>query len=123
MEGDYLLFNSRDEMLRIRLQNIVYFESNGNYTYMVTINKLRPAVHMNLSNIEKMIEGKLQEKRGSFMRVGRKYIINRNYLYMISPAKQRLVLSDQSTFAYQLNVPKEALSKMKNLLAEIIKNK
>lgn len=123
MEGDYLLFNSRDEMLRMRLKNIVYFESNGNYTYMVTINKLRPVVHMNLANIEKMIEERLHDQRASFMRVGRKFIVNRNYLYMISLSKQRLVLSDQSTFAYQLNVSKEALVKMKSLLADINKKK
>ena len=123
MEGDYLLFNSRDEMLRMRLKNIVYFESNGNYTYMVTINKLRPVVHMNLANIEKMIEERLHDQRASFMRVGRKFIVNRNYLYMISLSKQRLVLSDPSTFAYQLNVSKEAIVKMKSLLAEINKKK
>ncbi len=121
MEGDYLLFNSRDEMLRVRLQNIVYFESNGNYTHMVTINKLRPMVHMNLANIEKLLEQKLHENRTMFMRVGRKYIVNRRFLYMISPAKQRLVLSDQATFAYQVEVSKDALLKMKTILADINK--
>ncbi len=35
MNSDYLIFNSRDEILRVKVQNVVYFESEGNYTSMV----------------------------------------------------------------------------------------
>ena len=36
MVADYLIFNSRDQILRVKIQNVVYFESDGNYTSMVT---------------------------------------------------------------------------------------
>ncbi len=123
MEGDYLLFNSRDEMLRVKIQNIVYFESDGNYTHMVTVNRLKPSLCISLGNVEKLLAGRLNDKAAIFMRVGRRYIINRNFLYMINPVKQRLVLSDFSTFAYQLEISRPALTNMKNLLAEINKQR
>lgn len=119
---DYLLFNSRDELLRVKVQNIVYFESEGNYTSMVTINKLRPTVCMNLGHIEQLLAGRIGDKRVVFVRVGKRHIVNVNYLYSIVPAKQRLVLSDQSTFAYQLDISKEALAKMKQLVVKLNKN-
>lgn len=123
MNSDFLVFNSRDEMLRIKVKNIVYFESDGNYTHMVTQNRLRPSLCMSLGNMEKLLALKLRDKASMFIRVGRRYIINRNFIYMVSPIKQRLVLSDFVTFAYQLDVSKDALSRMKSLLTEISKQK
>lgn len=37
----YIYFNSRDELIRLSINSIVYFESDGNYTNVITINKLR----------------------------------------------------------------------------------
>ncbi len=119
MAADYLIFNSRDEILRVKIQNIVYFESDGNYTSMVTMNKLRPTVCMNLAHMEQLLAEQLGERRVMFVRVGRRYIVNMNFLYAITPAKQRLVLSDTLNFAYQLEVSKEALVKMKQLVVKL----
>lgn len=116
MNSDYLILNSRDEILRIKLQNLVYLESDGNYTKMVMANKLTPTVCMNLGRMEQLLADKLGERRVMFARVGKRHIVNINYLYMVTPAKQRLVLSDFSTFAYQLEISKEALIKMKQLV-------
>ena len=119
MVADYLIFNSRDEILRVKIQNVVYFESEGNYTSMVTVNKLRPTVCMNLAHMEQLLAEQLGERRVMFVRVGRRYIVNMNFLHTITPAKQRLVLSDTSTFAYQLEVSKDALIKMKQLVVKL----
>lgn len=123
MNLDYLLFNSRDELLRVKVQNIVYFESEGNYTAMVTVNKLRPTVCMNLAHVEQLLAERLGDRRAMFVRVGKRHIVNIKYLYSIVPAKQRLVLSDQSTFAYQLEISKEALTKMKQLVVKLNSSK
>lgn len=37
----YIFFNSRDELQRIEVSKIVYFEADGNYTTTVMVNKLR----------------------------------------------------------------------------------
>ena len=119
MNSDYLIFNSRDEILRVKIQNIVYFESEGNYTAMVTTNKLRPTVCVNLGHMEQLLAEKLAERRAMFVRVGKRHIVNMNFLYSITPAKQRLVLSDLNTFAFKIEVSKEALVKMKQLVVKL----
>ncbi len=74
---------------------------------------------MNLAHMEQLLAEQLGERRVMFVRVGRRYIVNMNFLYTITPAKQRLVLSDTSTFAYQLEVSKDALVKMKQLVVKL----
>lgn len=43
---EYIYFNSRDELLRLRITEIAYFESDGNYCNVVTANKLRSPIGM-----------------------------------------------------------------------------
>lgn len=52
---------------------------------------------------------KLKEHSIIFARLGKRYIINLNYVYSINIIKQKLILSDGYMFAYQLDVAKEAL--------------
>ena len=56
-----LYFNTRDELNRIDVSKIVYFEADGNYTDIVMVNKLRAAICMNLGEMEKA----LAEQQGS----------------------------------------------------------
>ena len=62
MEKNLLFFNSRDELLRIDIAKIVYFEADGNYTDIVMVNKLRAAVCMNLGEMEKALAAQKVEK-------------------------------------------------------------
>ena len=43
-----LYFNSRDELLRVNIDNVVFFEGDGGYTDIVSANELRSCVGMNL---------------------------------------------------------------------------
>lgn len=112
---DYLLLNSRDELLRINISQIVYFEANGNYTNIVLVNKLKGTVCVNLARMQEALTAQLKEKATRFARIGKSYIINLNYVYAIQVLKQRLVLSDQATFAFQLTISKEALKALRDL--------
>lgn len=113
-----ILFNSRDEMLRIEVDKIVYFESNGNYTHIVSRNKLKATLTMSLTKTEQVLTEQLGERARQFMRVGKRFIVNLNNVYSINLAKQYLVLTDQEHFAYQLPISKEALRKMKELMVQ-----
>lgn len=55
METNLIFFNSRDQLLRIDIEKIVYFEADGNYTDIIMVNKLRAAVCMNLGDMEKAL--------------------------------------------------------------------
>lgn len=97
---------------------IVYFEADGNYTDIVTVNKLRAAVCVNLGEMERILATQLGEENRFFMRIGKRYIVNMHYVYQLNVLKQQLVLSDYVHFAFQLTVSKEALRKMKELMIE-----
>ncbi len=114
--ASFLFFNSRDELQRIEVSKIVYFEADGNYTDIVMVNKLRAAVLMNLGEMEKLLAQQLGDNAHRFMRIGKRFIINMQYVYSINVLKQQLILSDYDHFAFQVNISKDALKKMKELM-------
>ena len=115
---DWLFLNSRDDLLRIDMREIAYFEADGNYTDIVMVNKLRAAICMNLGEMEKALAIQLGEESKIFMRIGKRFIINMQYVYQINVLKQHLILSDYDHFAFQVNISKDALKRMKELMLE-----
>ena len=112
----YIFFNSRDELERIEVSKIVYFEADGNYTDIVMVNKLRCSICMNLGEMERAISNQIGDDAKIFMRIGKRFIINMRYVYSINVLKQQLVLSDYDHFAFQVSISKDALKKMKDLM-------
>ena len=119
MSDQRLIFNSRDELLRIEAHNIVYFEADGNYTHIVFANNLKATVSMTLSTMEERLAQTLNVKKSLFARIGKRHIVNLNYVYKVNPLKKQLVLTDFSTFSYQLEVSKEALRQLKEIMLTI----
>ena len=113
-----IYFNSRDRLIRLDIQRIVYFESDGNYTYIVTANKQRICITMNLAHTEEALASQLGESAKQFMRIGKRLIVNMNYIYQINIQKQALMLSDCEHFLFQIPVSKEALKTVKELVIQ-----
>lgn len=111
----YLYLNSRDEFFRVDVNKIVYFESDGNYTNIMLTNKMKATVCMNLAQMQSILSDSLKEAAGIFARIGKRHIINLNYVYQIAILRQRLVLSDGEKFEYQVNVSKDALKKLRDI--------
>lgn len=117
--AEYLYFNSRDELLRISKSCIVYIEAAGNYTIINQANGEKGTIGIALAKMEKMlITSSSEDKSVKFARIGKSHIINLNYVFRINPLKQELVLSDQKTFSHTLDISKDALRKLKELLIE-----
>jgi DNA-binding LytR/AlgR family response regulator len=113
-----LYFNTRDELNRIDVSKIVYFEADGNYTDIVMVNKLRASIYMNLGEMEKSLAQQLQPAENTFMRIGKRFIVNMRYIYQINVLKQQLILSDYDHFAFQISISKDALRKVKDLMLQ-----
>jgi len=118
MTQQRVYFNSRDKLIRLDIQKIVYFEGDGNYTYIVTANKQKVCVTMNLSHTEEALAKQLGSNANQFMRIGKRFIVNMNYIYQIDIQKQTLMLSDCETFLFQMPVSKEALKAVKELVIQ-----
>ncbi len=111
----YLYLNSRDEFFRVDITKIVYFESDGNYTNIILNNKMKATVCMNLAQMQLILSDSLKEAAGMFARIGKRHIINLNYVYQIALLRQKLVLSDGENFEYQVSVSKDALKKLRDM--------
>lgn len=109
----YLYINSRDEFLRLDIHQIVYLEADGNYTNIVSANKLKSVVSMTLCKMQDVLSERLKEQASVFARVGKRYIINLRYVHTISILRQKLILSDDFSFTFQLDISKDALKALK----------
>ena len=118
MTQQRVYFNSRDKLIRLDIQKIVYFEGDGNYTYIVTANKQKVCITLNLAHTEEALASQLGDNAKQFMRIGKRFIVNMNYIYQVDILKQTLMLSDCERFLFQMPVSKEALKTVKDLVIQ-----
>ena len=118
MTKQKIYFNSRDKLIRLNVEKIVYFEGDGNYTYIVTANKQKVCLTLNLAHTEEALAAQLGDNAKQFMRIGKRFIVNMNYIYQVDIQKQVLMLSDYEHFLFQLPVSKEALKTVKELVIQ-----
>ena len=112
----YLFLNSRDEVLRLDVGRIVFFHANGNYTDIHCANSLKYTISMSLLRLQALLAVTLSHSASSFVRIGKSYIINSNYITHISVPRQRLLLSDLNSFDIELAVSKDALRNLKTMI-------
>lgn len=115
----YLYLNSRDELLRLDVNRIVFFQANGNYTDIISANKLKHTVCMSLSKVQQVIAENLAERATRFARIGKSLIVNMVYINQINVPSQKLLLSDGYSFAFKISVSKDALRKLKDILTKV----
>ena len=123
MNAGYLYINTRDELIRLDCSKIVYMEGDGNYTNIILINKQKVSVCMNLTHMQQFISESLRERASMFARVGKRFIVNLNFIYKVQPLQQSLVVTDGVNFAFQLGISKDALKKLKDILVGRVPNK
>ena len=69
MKQKTIYFNSRDELLRVDLSSVVYFEADGNYTKFISVNGLTSIVCMNLGKMEELLSLRFKDMPGTFVRI------------------------------------------------------
>lgn len=111
-----LFFNTRDELVRVRLEKVAYFEADSNYCHLVLINGAKATILTSLVNIEKLLSERFKEEAATFVRIGKKFIVNVRYLFQINVLKQKLILTDFTTpGTLELTISKDALKNLKKL--------
>ncbi len=111
-----LIISTSNDLVRIAPDRIVYISSDGNYSTLVQTDGEMRMLSFQLGQIEKMIASQLGSEGNSFIRIGKSLIINRSYIYYINVPKQKLVLSDVTTFSHTVTASREALKQLKELL-------
>lgn len=117
----FLIISTSNDLVRIAPDSIVCVSSDGNYSTLVQADGEMRMLSFQLGQIEKMIASQLGSEGSSFIRIGKSLIINRSYIYYINVPKQKLVLSDVTTFSHTVTASREALKQLKELLEKEVK--
>ena len=114
-----LFFNTRDELIKVKLDRVAYFEADANYCHVFFINGAKAVLLTSLVNIEKLISEKFHDNEVNFIRIGKRHIVNSRYIFQINTQRQRLSLTDFiSPTVFDLSISKEALKNLKQLYTD-----
>ena len=116
MANGFLYINTRDELIRLDCSKIVYFEGDSNYTNIVLINRQKISACMNLCRMQQFLSENMREHAHNFARIGKRFIVNLNFIYKVQPLQKSLVVTDGVNFTFQLGISKEALKQLKDIL-------
>ncbi len=114
----YLLIKTRDELLRIRIGQILYFEADRNYTKLLLSNGIQFTFAINIGKIEELLSSQLVGIDMVLVRVGKSHIINKNHILQINLPKQKLLLLTDDGKPRELTVSKDPLKQLKEMLEE-----
>lgn len=112
-----LCLNSRDELVILNLDSVAYVEADGNYCNVHTIDGMRIMLSLGIGKLESSLAAAYPSGVGSpFIRLGRSFIINQDFLFRINIAKQKIILSNLADKSYTLTINRQLLKRYKELV-------
>ena len=112
----YLVFKTRDELIRIKIEQILYFEAERNYTKLILSNGIQFVFAVNLGKIEEILEKQIKDYSKVLLRVGKSFIINKNHVLQINLPQTKLLFLVSDGKARELIIPKEPLRALKETI-------
>ena len=112
----YLIIKTRDELLRIKTEQILYFEADRNYTKLLLSAGVQFTFAINIGKVAEMLVAQLSDPETVLLRVGKSYIVNKRHILQINLPKQKLLLLADEGKPHELTVPKEPLRALKESL-------
>ena len=112
----YLMIKTRDELLRIRTEQILYFEADRNYTKLLLSAGVQFTFAINIGKVAEMLAAQLSEPNTVLLRVGKSHIVNKNHILQIHMPKQKLLLLAAEGKPRELIIPKDPLRALKESL-------
>lgn len=111
---NWLKITTGSEIIRIPTDEIVFIQGDGNYSNIYLCN----GKEENITGQLHVVMDKLAAQENSpFYRVGKSFIVNKNYIFKVNPGLQKLMLSNSKLEKdIQLKVSKEALKVLKEIL-------
>lgn len=112
----YLMIKTREELLRIKIGQILYFEADRNYTKLLLSNGIQFTFAINIGKIEELLEKQVSGSNDMLVRVGKSHIINKTHILQINLPKQKLLLLTQEGKPRELIISKDPLKQLKESL-------
>ncbi len=118
----HIVISKGTELFMIPARRLVYISSDGNYSNAVTQDGRSILLSYQLGQLEDIISEQLSETGFDFIRLGRKLIVNMDYVHYIDTARQQLILSDCVSCRHELTASKEVLVKLKAYIEASTRN-
>lgn len=118
----HIVISKGTELFMIPARRLVYISSDGNYSNAVTQDGRSILLSYQLGQLEDIISEQLSETGFDFIRLGRKLIVNMDYVHYIDTARQQLILSDCVSCRHELTASKEVLVKLKAYIEATTRN-
>lgn len=114
-----LILNSRDEIMSINLDEVVYFLADGNFTRIVFDNKLILTVGISMAKMEKILAEFIMKSQSQvkMMRAGKSHIINVSKIVQINILKQQVLLSGGTGIMFTVNISRDAAKQLKQIIS------
>ena len=115
------MIKTRDELLRINIEHILYFEADRNYTKLLLSEGIQFTFAVNIGKVEEMLAAQISDPNTILIRVGKSHIVNKMHILQINLPKQKLLLLAGEGKPRELIIPKEPLRALKDSLeAEVL---
>lgn len=118
----YIIIKTRDELLRIRTDQILYFEADRNYTNLFLIYGIQFTFAINIGKIEELLTEQIPESSKILIRLGKSHIINKSHILHINLPRQKLLMLTSEGKPRELIVSKEPLRVLKEEMENKIHN-
>lgn len=109
-----MIIKTRDELLRIKIGQILFFEADRNYTKLLLSNGIQFTFAINIGKIEEILAKQVSGSNNILMRVGKSHIINKNHILQINIPKQRLLLLTAEGKPKELVISRDPLKVLKD---------
>lgn len=111
---EWIKITTSSEIIRIPTEEIVFVKGDGNYSDIYLCNGKEENVATQLHNV---MDKLAMIGTPTFYRVGKSFIVNKDYIFKVNPGLQKLLLSSSKLGKdIQLKVSREALKNLKEQL-------
>ena len=111
-----IYFNTRDELTKVCLDDVMYVTSDGNYIVLKFKSGRTLMLLASLNNFTQLSES---ISKVQFVRIGRSYIVNTSYVSQVNTLRKTITLVDDDMgVTIELIVPKDAIRQLKQILTE-----
>jgi len=118
LNSNSLLLNAHDEAFVINPELVIYMQADDHYTHVYYAADSHFMVPYGLGAMEERFQNCLQADN-PFVRLGRKYIVNTDYLFRVNTMKEVVSLVDRQSNTIELHLAKPVV---RNLI-EMLKGK
>lgn len=115
LQENSLCLSAHDELYIIDLNRVLYMQADDHYTDVYYTTGAHFLVPFGLGWVDERLDA-MPERRSQFLRLGRKYIINRNRIFRINTVKEQIFLSDDGGNNISLHISKPVLRSLINMM-------